>query len=291
MITESARAKVNLTLHVTGQREDGYHLLHSLVVFPDIFDRLTFEAADEISLALEGPRAGDLATDMKELDLKSNLVLCAAKDLQQAFGVTQGARIVLEKNLPTAAGIGGGSADAAAALRGLLKLWSLQPDEVKLVDIALGLGADVPVCLASCSALMSGIGEVVQPVQDLVPHWLVLANCGRPVPTGSVFRDLDISAGSEASHQAPEGLSSFSGLTEYLGSARNDLQKPAIALEPEIQQCLDALRACDQIALARMSGSGATCFGLFEQEADARAARHALASLHPDWWVYAGKVD
>lgn len=286
MITEIARAKVNLTLHVTGRREDGYHLLHSLVVFPDIFDRLTFEAADEISLALEGPRAGDLTAD-----LKSNLVLRAAKDLQEAFGVTRGARIVLEKNLPTAAGIGGGSADAAAALRGLLKLWSLQPDEAKLLDIALRLGADVPVCLASCSALMSGTGEVVQPVQDLVPHWLVLANCGRPVPTGSVFRDLDISAGSEASHQAPEELSSFSGLIEYLGSARNDLQKSAIALEPEIQQCLDALRACDQIALARMSGSGATCFGLFEHEADARAAQHALASLHPNWWIYAGKVD
>lgn len=286
MITEIARAKVNLTLHVTGRREDGYHLLNSLVVFPDIFDRLTFEAADEISLALEGPRTGDLTTD-----LKSNLVLRAAKDLQQAFGVTRGARIVLEKNLPTAAGIGGGSADAAAALRGLLELWSLQPDEAKLLDIALGLGADVSVCLASCSALMSGIGEVVQPVNGLVPHWLVLANCGRPVPTGSVFRDLDISGGSEASPQAPEGLSSFSRLTEYLGSARNDLEKPAIALEPEIQHCLEALRACDQIALARMSGSGATCFGLFEHEADARAARHALASLYPDWWVCAGKVD
>ena len=287
MITEIARAKVNLTLHVTGRREDGYHMLQSLVVFPDIFDRLTFEADDEISLALEGPRAADL----KGFDPQSNLVLRAAKDLQQAFGVTQGARIVLEKNLPTAAGIGGGSADAAAALRGLHKLWSLQPDEAKLVDIALGLGADVPVCLASCSAIMSGIGEVVQPVQDLVPHWLVLANCARPVPTGSVFRDLDMSGGSEASRQAPKDLSSFSRLTEYLDSARNDLQKPAIALEPEIQQCLDALRAGDEIALARMSGSGATCFGLFEHEAAARAARHALASLHPDWWICAGKVD
>lgn len=290
MITEIARAKVNLTLQVSGRREDGYHLLHSLVVFPDISDRLTFEVSGETSLGVEGARAADLAAGLTGLDPKSNLVLRAAKSLQEAFGVSQGARITLEKNLPVAAGIGGGSADAAAAIRGLLKLWSLQPNEEKLRDIALELGADVPVCLFGRSAIMSGIGEIVQPVTNLVPHWLVLVNCGRPVPTGTVFRGLDISHTGDALCHAPEDPKSFSGLMEYLEFGKNDLQKPAIALEPEIQACLDALEVCENIALARMSGSGATCFGLFEHEVDARAAERTLISGRPDWWVCAGKV-
>lgn len=286
MITELARAKVNLTLRVTGRRADGYHMLESLVVFPDIGDQLTLDAGEGLSLETQGLYKDELAS----LDPNDNLVMRAAEGLRAAIGVTDGAHMSLDKLLPVAAGIGGGSADAAAALRGLVKLWSVTPGDADLQRLAFDLGADVPVCLESRTAVMSGIGEVLKPVAWSSDFWLVLVNCGRPLSTRAVFERLDI--GSDR-HRLPKDLDttgSFSELIEDIRSLGNDLEEPAIELEPEIQTCLDNLNACDDIVLARMSGSGATCFGLFKDEAAARRSEATLATRHPAWWVCAAKV-
>lgn len=287
MITETARAKVNLTLQVKARRADGYHLLESLVVFPDVGDELTFEPSRDLGLVVTGSHKSELDA----LDPKDNLVARAAEFLKKEFEVRQGACITLKKELPIASGIGGGSADAAAAIRGLIRLWSLPAEEKRLQEIALGLGADVPVCLESGSAIMSGVGEIIEPVLTLPPFWLVLVNCDRKVSTSAVFQSLDLPEPNKAPNLTPGKFSSFSSLIELLVAGGNDLQEAAITLEPDIQVCLDVLSACDGIALARMSGSGATCFGIFENEGDARRAAETLTSRHPDWWVRAAKVD
>lgn len=284
MITEFARAKVNLTLHITGRRSDGYHLLDSLVVFPDIGDRLTIEGASVLSLDVTGPEAADLGG-------QDNLILRAAKSLQEAFDVSQGAHIVLEKNLPVASGIGGGSADAAAAIRGLCALWSLNPDVSALHALALNLGADVPVCLGGASAMMSGIGDIVEPIEGLPAFHLVLVNCRRPVSTAAVFKSLNASEMTAAPSRISYANVSFSMMIESLAARTNDMQEPAILLEPEISTCLKSLTACDGVALTRMSGSGATCFGIFESRSLAEAARRDLSQRHPHWWIRAATVS
>jgi 4-diphosphocytidyl-2-C-methyl-D-erythritol kinase len=283
VITEIAKAKVNLTLRVTGRRTDGYHLLESLVVFPDVGDLLTFEAASSLSLKVVGPEGGGLAGE-------DNLVLRAAKALQQAFGISAGARITLEKNLPVASGIGGGSADAAAALRGLYALWSLEPGQEGLNDIALTLGADVPVCLQSASANMSGIGEIVELVRGLPAFHIVLVNCRKPVSTPQVFKALKGQESLESASRSMPVSGSFSELVENITPRSNDLEASAIRLEPEIEACLKSLDQCNDVALTRMSGSGATCFGLFEKESEAQSAAVQLRQDHPGWWVKAAKA-
>jgi len=276
-VVEAARAKVNLTLQITGRRPDGYHELESLVVFAGVGDELRFAPAGEIGLTLEGPFAAALSAG------GDNLVLRAAHRLAEALDEPRGAAITLTKNLPVASGIGGGSADAAAALRGLLRLWQRTLAEGALRDLALNLGADVPVCLRGDPVVMSGIGEKLTPVAALPPLWLLLVNSGVAVSTAAVFKARE-GAFSAPGEPLPPSLG-LPALVQWLEQHRNDLEAPACALAPEIAEVLAALRALAQCLLARMSGSGATCFGLFEDETAVRQAAEALALQFPDWWV------
>jgi 4-diphosphocytidyl-2-C-methyl-D-erythritol kinase len=256
-----APAKINLCLHVTGQRPDGYHLLESLVAFADVGDWVTLEPASAPSLTVTGPRAAGVPEDGTNLCLRA------------AGGV--GVAITLEKHLPAAAGIGGGSADAAAVLRGLAEL-GLSAD----VDPAK-LGADVPVCMLSSAAVMGGVGETVQPVA-LPPLNAVLVNPGIAVPTAMVFAEL-ITKQNPAMQPVPDAADAGT-LTHWLGTQRNDLEPPARAGTPEIDAVLAAL---DDAILARMSGSGATCFGIYADAPTASAAAARIRQANAGWWVKA----
>lgn len=273
---EFGRAKVNLFLHVVGRRDDGYHLLDSLAVFPDIGDSLRGAPDDGLSLTVTGPFAAALAGEA------DNLVLRAAR-LLAARGVAGGARLVLEKNLPVASGVGGGSADAAAALRLLARLWRVAvPD-----DLAIGLGADVPVCLAQVPARMGGVGELLSAAPALPAFGMVLANPRLAVATPAVFGARAASgAGFSAAASLPAGWPDAVAMARDLAGTTNDLQDAAVALCPAIAEVLAALAALPGCRLARMSGSGATCFALFD---DAGTARHAVAGLSGDcWWAWGG---
>ncbi|MEX3017003.1 4-(cytidine 5'-diphospho)-2-C-methyl-D-erythritol kinase [Gymnodinialimonas hymeniacidonis] len=257
-----APAKVNLALHVVGQREDGLHLLDSLVVFAGVGDWVSVDPAKAMCLRVEGPRAAGVPVDA------SNIAWKAAEWL----GVP--ADILIEKYLPHAAGIGGGSADAAAVIRAL----------GGVAEGSEALGADVPVCVHGRPVQMGGIGEVLEDVPALPPMWIVLVNPGVEVPTGAVFGAM------ERVDNAPlpePNWSDFSSFIRWLSIARNDMQVPAMAMQPVIGDVLDRLAAAEDCALARMSGSGATCFGLFETEATARAA---AASMPDEWWAEAAEV-
>jgi 4-diphosphocytidyl-2-C-methyl-D-erythritol kinase len=268
MPTEFAPAKINLALHVTGRRADGYHLLDSLVVFADVGDRVEATHAPHLSLAITGPQAASLAvTD-------DNLVLRAAR----AMGAT--AALILHKVLPVASGIGGGSADAAATLR-LLARMTGRP--LPGAEATLALGADVPVCLAGSSLRMRGVGEVITPFA--APKvWAVLANPGVAVPTPDVFRALTRRQNPPLPPVLP-ALTTAAGLAAFLADQRNDLEAAAIALAPAIATCMAALAAQPGCLLTRMSGSGATCFGLFSDEHQTKVAAHTLQSAHPNWWI------
>ena len=271
-------AKINLWLHVTGRRPDGYRELDSLVAFADIGDRLTAAPAAGLSLSVTGPFADVLA------DGTDNLVLKAARALAEHCGVPANAALHLEKTLPVAAGIGGGSADAAAALRLCARLWQADIGADELARLALGLGADVPACLAGRTVRMRGIGERLAPLDPAPPAApAVLVNPGVPVSTGRVFDAL-------AGPFSPPARDRGGELAARAAANRNDLEAPAIALAPEIAQVLAALRAAPGLRLARMSGSGATCFGLFGSDAEAAAAARAIAAAHPAWWVAACQI-
>jgi 4-diphosphocytidyl-2-C-methyl-D-erythritol kinase len=278
LLHQAAPAKINLFLHAGAQREDGYHELESLVVFTGIADDLTFEAADTLSLVLDGPFAAALRNE------PDNLVLRAAR----ALGAHGGARITLTKNLPVASGIGGGSADAAAALRGLMQLWKLTVPPQALHGIALSLGSDVPVCLASAPAWMTGRGEHIQAVNLPVNAAMVLANPGVSVSTADVFANLEDPTGLGAIN--PDRIRSTQELCEYLKDTRNDLEAPARAIAPVIGDVLAALSKSGAL-LARMSGSGATCFGIYEDDAAASAAAVSIAQAHRDWWTRPTQVS
>lgn len=282
MLSERAPAKINLHLHVVGRRPDGYHLLDSLVVFAGAADRLTVEPSDALSLSVTGPFAAGLDGEA------DNLVLRAARALAAAGGVPAAGQLVLEKNLPVASGIGGGSADAAAALRLLSRFWGLATVQQTLAGIAAGLGADVPVCVSGRPALMSGIGEVLAPAPALPEVGIVLVNPGVAVSTPAVFRSRD--GGFSPVAEWPErGWYDAAALAESLRATVNDLEAPALRLAPAISEALDALRASPHCLLGRMSGSGATCFGLF---ADAEAARRAADAVsRPGWWVWGGGIE
>ena len=283
-VVERAPAKVNLTLQVTGRRADGYHELESLVVFAEVGDLLRLEPADAnaLTLTIEGPQAGPLRYE------QDNLVLRAALALGKHAGIVKGAAITLTKNLPVASGIGGGSADAAAALRGLARLWDLRLPQGELAALALGLGADVPVCLSGKAVMMSGIGEVLQPVAALPPLWLLLANPGVAVATAAVFKARDGAFSAVAEPRLPPA--DLAGLLDWLARRGNDLEAPACRLAPAVAEVLAALRQRPGCLLARMSGSGATCFGLFASEAAVRAAAAAVAESNPDWWVTSAQL-
>ncbi len=280
--TAKAPAKINLTLHVTGQRADGYHLLDSLVVFADVADVIRAEPAEVLSLTVGGPFAEGVPTD------GSNLILRAAAVLAKARGVTAGAALHLEKNLPHAAGIGSGSSDAAATLGLLAELWQvapLSPDDPAILE----LGADVPVCAAGPRPQrMRGIGEVLSPLPDLPAASLVLVRPPVAVPTGPVFQGLATKTGTPMA-EMPEALD-FPHFAAWLARQRNDLQTPAIGIAPVIGQAIDALQGQEGAALAAMSGSGGTCFGLFVEMAQAEAAAARIKAAHPDWWVAAARM-
>lgn len=284
MLVERAPAKINLTLHVTGRRDDGYHALESLVAFAGCGDTLSLVPGDRLSLALEGPTAqaaggGD-----------DNLVLTAARALAaQVEGLRLGA-FRLVKRLPVAAGVGGGSSDAAAALRLLARLNHLANGHPAVFAAARATGADVPVCLSRRARMMSGAGERLGPPLALPPLFAVLINPGVPVATPAVFRALDLAPGQVLPAPAHPALGSGmtrDGLLAALAGARNDLEAPALGVAPVIADALASLRAADGCRLARMSGSGATVFGIFGDRRQAVRAGRAIAAAHPAWWVRA----
>ena len=278
-VTERAPVKVNLSLLVTGRRADGYHLLDSLVVFGPAYDVLHAEPAEGLSLQIKGPFAGELAAG------EDNLVLRAARGLAACAGIEPRAALVLDKRVPVASGIGGGSADAAAALRLLCGVWGCHPGEAALAALALSLGADVPVCLRSAPARMTGVGEKLAPLPALPPCGLLLANPGLAVATADVFRAR--TAAFSASAAPPAGWPDAAALAASLASLGNDLQPPACAVCPPVTAVLERLAALPGCLLARMSGSGATCFALF---ADPAAAQAAAGLLPVAWWCAAGPL-
>ncbi|MBV1867014.1 MAG: 4-(cytidine 5'-diphospho)-2-C-methyl-D-erythritol kinase [Marinosulfonomonas sp.] len=266
-----APAKINLTLHVTGQREDGYHLLDSFVVFPRIGDDIVVSKSDRLSLRIEGQQAADLLPD------SDNLVVRAARMLDP----NGCADILLHKRLPVAAGIGGGSADAAATFHALEKLWGCA---APLIEEMAKLGADIPVCYPSTSSRMQGIGERLSPVQKMPDNMgIVLINPRSGVATSAVFDALETKNNAPMSEVIPE-FSTAKEMCNWLKNQRNDLQKPAIKIAPVIADVLSDLEDTDCL-IARMSGSGATCFGLYETEHEASAAAKLILADHPKWWV------
>lgn len=278
-----APAKVNLYLHVVGKRADGYHLLDSLAVFPRIGDDLSAAGAEGLSLRLDGPMAAGLQAE------PDNIVLKAARALAMAAGIEPKAALTLTKRLPIASGIGGGSADGVAALRALCALWRLEMSEQRLAEIGLAIGADLPVCLRGRPTQMAGIGELLEDAVPLPPVWMLLVNPGVALATPAVFKARQAGFSQPAPlTQAPRDARD---LAEALSHRSNDLMAPAISLAPVIAQVLEAISAQPGCLLSRMSGSGATCFGLFADEADVRLAAAAFSQSQPGWWVAAGVVS
>ena len=275
----SAHAKVNLWLNVVGRRRDGYHLLDSLVAFVDLADTLDVRPSDRLSLELAGPQAAGLAAD------PDNLVLKAARLLADRAGVAPRAAIRLGKHIPVAAGLGGGSADAAAALRALSELWRVALPEEELFDLAASLGADVPMCLAGRTALVSGIGERLQPAPALPPRRDPAGQSRHALPTRDVFE-----ARRGPFSTAVPVTQPWRDLPEFvtdLARRGNDLSDAAISLRPAIAEVLTFLRNSRGARYAAMSGSGATCFALYDSP---DAAQRASASMPPAWWRHAGTL-
>lgn len=284
-VAVAAPAKVNLSLRVLGRRPDGYHLLDSLIVFAGCGDSLEAWPAEGLSLEVVGPFAAALAGEPAGAD---NLVLRAARLLAGELGEPRGARLRLTKRLPVAAGLGGGSADAAATLRALLRLWGLSLDPAALRALGAKLGADVPVCLYGRPAYVGGIGETIKPAPALPPAWLLLVNPGVPLSTPKVFQAREGAFSAAARwDEAPADLPALAAL---LAAGGNDLEAPARRLCPAVGEVLAALAEIDGCRLARMSGSGATCFGLFGDAQAARAGARVLSAAHPGWWVEAAPM-
>lgn len=291
-LVEEGRAKVNLSLRVVGRRADGYHDLESVVAFADCADRLTLDPGDELRLATTGPLAAACG------ETSDNLVFKAAKLLADAVPDLKLGAFALDKVLPVAAGIGGGSADAAAALRLLARLNNLSLDDPRLQEVALATGADVPVCLLSRACDMTGVGEQLLPLA-LPSMPCVMVNPRVPVATKDVFRELGLRNGEllvgasdvlEAAAWPDEG-GSISDWVEVLDTVANDLEAPAMRIEPVIGKVLGALRVSAGVKLARMSGSGATCFAIYGTSEEAHAAAEKIRRDHPGWWVHAGTLS
>lgn len=276
---ERAPAKVNLWLNVVGRRADGYHLLHSLVAFADLADELVAGPSQDLSLQVDGPAASGLASQ------PDNLVLKAARLLAERTGVPPRANLSLTKRIPVAAGLGGGSADAAAALRALAALWQVALAGADLLELAGRLGADVPMCLGSRAAIVSGVGEVVERVPPLPACGVLLVNPGVALPTSQVF------ANRKGAFSPPRALvSPLNSLADLAAAARargNDLTVPALSLCPVIADVLGFLRQSEGAVYAAMSGSGASCFALYRS---ADAAERAAGNVPAGWWRHAGRL-
>ncbi|MEJ8475510.1 4-(cytidine 5'-diphospho)-2-C-methyl-D-erythritol kinase [Roseibium algae] len=276
---EFARAKVNLALHITGQRDDGYHMLDSLVVFPRIGDHLSATPSDKLSLEVTGPFSTDL-----EPQSNNNLVLKAIRRLSQAKNCAPpDINLSLEKNLPVASGIGGGSADAAAALRLLMRQPGFTLASEDIHAIALELGADVPVCLKQVAVRMQGIGELLSPLPSLPDFGMVIANPRVAVSTPAIFKGLQ-ARNNPSLPDLPESFASLDQLIVYLRETRNDMQVTAEALCPAITDVLSEMDQHPETLLNRMSGSGATCFALCRC-GDEKNLAARIQKSHPDWWV------
>src|SRR5215212_6935063 len=292
VLIEDGHAKVNLTLRVVGRRVDGYHDLDSVVAFADCADRLTLKPGPELHLATSGPLAHACG------ETADNLVLKAAQLLGERVPGLRLGEFILDKVLPVAAGIGGGSADAAAALRLLARANGLAMNDARLIEVAQRTGADVPVCLVSRACIMTGIGETLLPLA-LPKMPCVLVNPRVPVATKDVFQTLGLRNGElrvgvtdviEATGWPEEGAS-IGDWIEALAAGGNDLETPALRVQPVIGEVLSSLRSADRAGLARMSGSGATCFAVFENGADALRASHKIQIDHPQWWVHVGTLS
>ena len=277
LVTERAHAKINLALHIIGRKPDGYHELDSIVAFADVADVLTITPATDVFISLSGPFANDLSP------VGENIVLTAWRLLadyaQKKNTPFSPVKFQLEKNLPVAAGIGGGSADAAAALRGLIRYFKFSISSGDLDDLALRLGADVPICLLQKTSRMGGIGEIIESIDIDLPSGIILVNPRIPVPTSKVFESLNLQCG-QSSGTPINDLSDVHGW-------RNDLTEPAISIVPEIAGVLESLGTQENITCSRMSGSGATCFGLAKNSGQAKRAATNIKTRHPDWWVIA----
>jgi len=281
MILETlAPAKVNLYLHVTGRRADGYHFLDSLVTFASVGDFVRLEDAPTFSFSMNGP----MATAFSSGDEENNLVVRAARALAKTLDRPMRFRLTLTKNLPIASGIGGGSTDAAATLRLLASHWGLPPDAPLLREIAAALGQDIPCCIAAKNCFFMGIGDAVVPAPDLPPTALVLVNPRKEIPTPAVFRARR-GAFSPPADRLTAPPKDASALAAFLGGCSNDLTAAAAEICPEIREILRALESCPDCLLARMSGSGATCFGLFSDRGGGKRAAATLLQNHAAWWV------
>jgi 4-diphosphocytidyl-2-C-methyl-D-erythritol kinase len=290
-LIETARAKVNLTLRVHGRRTDGYHDLESLVAFADCADMLTLALAPDLQLMTTGPRAQDCGNG------DDNLVLRAARALGERVAGMKAGHFTLEKHLPVAAGIGGGSADAAAALRLLARANGIEVDDPRVIDVAREIGADIPVCLESRACTMTGVGEQLA-FLALPKLPCVMVNPQVAVATKDVFAALgllhgELLAGPVDVIQSRDWPGPKAGFDEWLSAiseGTNDLEPPATKVEPIVGNVLAALKAAAGIGLARMSGSGATCFGVFRSADDAGQAAKVIAEKYPGWWVHAGTL-
>lgn len=285
MIAEIAPAKINLYLHVGGLRPDRLHDLESFFVFADRGDVVTATPASDLSLDIVGPFAAALSNEAVD----RNLVLRAARRLRKATGVTAGARLTLDKQLPIASGVGGGSADAAAALRALSRLWRVSLSGADLKRLAFSLGADIPACLDRRPVLVSGAGEALSPAPTLPPLWICLVNPKVAMPTGPVFRAFDVANPSPAKPQpASIGIPRYAAVGRLMQNSRNDLEPIAIARQSVIQEVIDSLAKRPGALAARMSGSGASVFGLFTSKSAAGRAANEMAGR--GWWSLSAKL-
>jgi len=290
-LIDEGRAKVNLTLRVVGRRTDGFHDLESVVAFADCADRLTLTPGSELTLQMSGPLAQACG------EASDNLVLKATRLLAERVPGLKTGSFTLDKILPVAAGIGGGSADAAAALRLLAKLNGLSLDDERLLEVALETGADVPVCLGSRACDMTGVGETLTPLSLPIMPCVMINPCV-PVPTRDVFTALGLRNGELLvgvtdvfrGTDWPEAGASVEDWVEVLAASTNDLEAPATRIQPVIGEVIAALNATNGAWLARMSGSGATCFAIYENTADAGRAAEKIRRDHPTWWVHAGTL-
>ena len=285
-----APAKVNLFLHLTGKRVDGYHLLDSLVCFVDIGDTVTIEKAPRFSFEIKG----EFAHHFKEKDRISNidsenLVVKAARCLAQICEKPLNIKITLEKKLPLAAGIGGGSSDAASTIWGLQEFWGLTRNEDYLMPLLTNLGADVPACLNCAPVIMQGIGDVLSNAPDMPEISIVLVNPMINCPTSNIF--LHHQGHFKSPIEMPECFTDIHDLTDFLMNTENDLYEPALKSVPEIGNVIHSIKIQEGCILSRMSGSGATCFGIFKNENSAIKAKQHILHDNPDWWVKTGWLN
>lgn len=283
MLSAKAPAKLNLSLHVCGKRADGYHLLDSLVVFTQWGDTLSVALSDTLELHQAGPFASHTGSQ------SDNIVLRAARALQNFANISNGASVWLDKQIPVGAGLGGGSSDAASTLQLLCRLWNVVPPQAELEALAIRLGADVPACLAATPLRMQGVGEQITPVVNLPELWVLLVNAGHSLLTADVYRAY-VPHDYIPAPQMPPAPDSAS-LIEYLLACRNDLEPAALSLCPEIAVVLEQIVQNEGCLLARMCGSGATCFGLFTSEEVMQQAAQKMHKQKPGWWITPTRVS